>query len=159
MNKEQLLNTQPENLAGQAGLNKLFRFNHLYFAGYQTEESFLKLKELGIKRVIDLKNPGEVPFDDQDLANKCGLEYHNFPVNGAESLPKDRTTKINELVQDTNTPTLIYCMSGNRVGMWFASHLMLDHDFSIDQAVQKAQEAGMDKPPLADATKSLLASY
>ncbi len=150
MTKAELLELAAEDLAGTADFQKLRKFRDFFFSPRSSKEGLAALKELGVQKVIDLKTPQENEgFTDKENAVSLGLEYHNVPVASCSTLSKDRVRELNEILEvHEGKKALIYCASGNRAGAWLAAHLFFDHNFSIEEAISKAKQAGVDKEAL-----------
>jgi protein tyrosine phosphatase (PTP) superfamily phosphohydrolase (DUF442 family) len=154
--KEKFMNTDEkiENLDGEFELMKVRKFGNLYSGSCPQKETFEQLNHAGIRKIIDLKNPGETPFSDEELAKEVGLEYFNFPIGGIQDFQVETLQTIASLINDE--PVLVYCMSANRVGAWLTHHLKLLENLTIEDATQKGIEFGMDKPQLIEMTKAHL---
>lgn len=154
MSKQEILNTKIENLDGTLDFGKLRKFDNFYFSGIPTKEGLKKLKELGITKIIDF-NETEAS---KDLAAELGIEYINVPVGGCAALSVDKIRDVNSQL-DHSEKTLIHCLSGNRVGSWFAAHLFLTHNLDAKDAISKAQEAGLDNENVLEGTKDILHKF
>lgn len=159
MTKEELINLKVDKLDQKGAFSKLRKFRHLYFAGAPTEEGFKELQQLGVKKVIDLKPDEENQGSrEKEFAESNQISYHQVPVEGCHALTLNKVREVNEVVSDEKAPTLIYCRSGNRASAWLAVHLFLEHNFSIDEAINKAKETGMDKETIESETRKILSS-
>jgi uncharacterized protein (TIGR01244 family) len=160
MSKKEVLETKVENLDDKTSLDKLRKFKNLYVASKPQGDSFKELAKLGIKKVINIKKPEESLPNEAELAKDAGLEYVNIPVEGCRALDIGLVRQLNAEVGYLNEgPICIYCASGNRVSSWFANHLYIGHNFTIDEAIDKAKEIGMDKEPIEEGTREILAKY
>ncbi|MBC7998916.1 MAG: tyrosine-protein phosphatase [Leptolyngbya sp.] len=63
----------------------------LYRGGEPTREGLRKAKEMGVTTVLDLRNPGEMDFDEKELSKELGLKYIHMPMNS--KAPTDKQVK------------------------------------------------------------------
>ena len=87
-------------------------------AGVLKDGAVPRLKTLGFATVVDLRGPDEGTAVEKKAVGDAGIRYVNIPVRGA---PTDaQVTAFARVVEDAqNTPLLVHCASGNRVGaMW-----------------------------------------
>lgn len=155
MGKEELIKIIVENMDGKMGFGKLRRFGNFYFSGVPSKEGLQALKDAGITKIIDLNEPGEAGTPEAQWAKELGLDYVNVPVGGCHALSADKIEEVDKFL-DHDEKTLLHCMSGNRVSSWFASHLFYTHDLTEDQAIEYAQETGMDNMNILNNTKAVL---
>ncbi len=153
--KKEWLEIKVENLDGECDMMKLRKWANLYSGSRLMPETFSALKELGIKKIIDLKDPSETPFDEASLAQAAGLEYVNIPVHGMDSLDANRVKKIANEVR-SEVPTLVYCMSANRVPAWLCRHLGFEKISDIETIIKLGQQMGLDRGPAIEHTYHFL---
>ena len=81
-----------------------------------------KLKDAGIKLVIDLSEDSETPaFDEAAAVRAAGIEYRSLPIDGAAGLTSAHVVELDRLIAEAGKqPTLIHCASSNRVGALMA---------------------------------------
>lgn len=90
----------------------------LWISGQPAPAQFEQLPASGIRRVINLRPVGEAPdFDEAGAARRLGLAYRNLPIAGADDLTLVNVRALDALLAEApDTPTLLHCASGNRVG-------------------------------------------
>lgn len=119
-------------------------FGKSMLCGQPTAEEFAKAKELGIQRVITLREDGEVDWDQAGTLKKLGLEFHELGFRSPESLTDELLDKARKLLVDKNKkPVMLHCGSANRVGAIWAAHRALDEGLSVDEAMKEAKEVGL----------------
>ena len=90
---------------------------HIHTGGRITAEDLPALRAAGITHVIDLTPDAETPdFDEAAAVRAAGLSYANLPIAGAADLNRESVDAFDQLLRDTQGPTLVHCASGNRVG-------------------------------------------
>lgn len=102
------------------------------------------LKQAGCELVVDCRDPMEPrPIAEPEEAARAGLEYVVIPVGHTRG--EDETLRrIREVLQASvgKRKVFYHCASGNRVGASLIPYLMLDQEFSEEDAVTTAMRAG-----------------
>lgn len=77
---------------------------------------------IGIRRIINLRPPSEdAGFDEAEKTSQLGLDYSVLGIAGLQDLNLENVRKFDALLaQNPDTPTLVHCASGNRVGALMA---------------------------------------
>lgn len=124
------------------------RLGDIYLAGQPSQNDFAVAKREGIKTVINLRQPSELPFDQKETLKNLGLEYHHIPF----ALPQTLTDKVFEkclkvLSDRKKQPVLLHCKSANRVGAIWLVHRVLNDKVQYDKALKEAKEVGLRYPP------------
>lgn len=126
------------------GLMHLFQVDNFYFAGQPTPESFEKIKELGIKRIFNLRSPGEMDFSwEKTLCSELGLEYREIPIMGQNGFSKEGVEKLNELLAESKDNEFIHCGTANRVAGWSIIYFVRCKGLTFDEAVDTASQSGL----------------
>lgn len=126
-------------------------------AGLPTEAQIRTLAQEGYKTVIDLMPPEESRgFDEPKAAQEAGLRYVNVPVT-LPSLDQATVDKFLETMRTAEKPVVVHCASSNRVGALYYAWLVLEKGMSKDQALEKAQAAGLRHPELTEKIQKLVA--
>jgi len=143
----------PQEPAKDASFIKNFlRVNEQICTGGQpTMAELEKLKQEGVRAVINLRRPSEYNAEEEAAkASELGLHYVNIPVDSSE--PKD--AQVDEFLKATddpaNRPAFIHCGSANRVGaFWMVRRVLRDH-WSLEKADDEAKKIGMHSPKLRE---------
>ena len=88
--------------------------------GQPRNEHLSKLKDEGVRAIINLRQPGEHRAEEEKAeAERLGLRYFNIPVAFAE--PKEeQVTEFLKLTDDAaNRPAFIHCTGAVRVGAFW----------------------------------------
>ena len=118
--------------------------NCVYLAGQPSADDFVVARKSGIKTVVDLRNPGELGWDEGAFVRKLGMEYHRIPFSAPESLTADVFSQVRALLNDwKNRPLILHCRSANRVGAVWLAHRVLDAGLPYDQALDEARQIGL----------------
>lgn len=99
----------------------------LYRSGEPTEAGLRKLKEMGVKTVIDLRAPSEFPINEPKIAKELGLKYVNLVMTSKAPTEKQVNTMLKEIKKAQEKPedgsVLVHCAHGSdrtgcMVGIW-----------------------------------------
>lgn len=117
----------------------------LYFSEQPDAESLQVARSNGVTTVINLREPGEIDWDEQAAARAQGLEYFNVPIaRQSDTLDANALAQINAIIDArAGQPVLIHCASGNRAAAWFATHLVEAHAMPQSEALTIAEQVGL----------------
>jgi uncharacterized protein (TIGR01244 family) len=126
-------------------------------AGQPTGEQIQILAEEGYKTVINLRPPAEPHgVNEPAAARQNGMAYVNVPVT-LETLDQATVDKFLETMKKAERPVLVHCASSNRVGALYYAWLVLEKGMPAQEAMAKAQAAGLRSPELTQAIEKLVA--
>ncbi len=116
-----------------------------------------RLKQAGIRLVIDLSEDSETPdFDEGSAVRAAGIEYRSLPIEGAAGLTSGHVDELDRLIAEAgNKPTLIHCASSNRVGALMALRAASLQGRSPEAAIEVGKAWGLKS--LEPAVKQQLA--
>ena len=119
--------------------------------GQPTAAHLTAAREAGLRVVLDIRDPMEPrPFDEPTLVANLGMTYVNIPVSSA-TMNHETWDRIRESLQEHADENLLFhCNSGSRVGGVMIAHLVLDHGFTPDDAVNEAMRIGLRSPDLIE---------
>lgn len=114
----------------------------LYRGGEPTKEGLRKAKEMGITTIFDLRNPGEMAFDEKAAAKELGMTYVSMPMNSkaptAKQIKKlvDAIDRAKGNTTETASPgqsVFVHCAHGSdrtgcMVGIWRVMRDGYDYD-------------------------------
>lgn len=129
---------------------------HRIVSGAIDEAAVVKLREAGVRHVINLRTPEENPgFDESRAVTEQGLAYHALPITGRDSLTMANARSLDELLKQIgDEPVLIHCASGNRVGALVAVREAWIKGRSPDEAIAEGKRWGLTK--LEDTVRTVL---
>jgi uncharacterized protein (TIGR01244 family) len=86
--------------------------------GDQPRETDLEqLKKDGVATIVNLRLPGEetplTPAEEQALAKKLGLQYHNLPIS-LDKLDAAQVKELREILGNSPGPIFVHCGMGQR---------------------------------------------
>ncbi len=130
-------------------IRNFLRVNKEFCTGGQPRNEHLaKLKEDGVRAIINLRQPGEHRADEEKAeAERLGLRYFNIPVAYAE--PKEeQATEFLKLTDDpANRPAFIHCTGAIRVGAFWMIRRVLRDGWTIEDAEKEAEKIGLREAP------------
>jgi len=115
------------------------------FRGAQPSPLGLKdLAALGIKRVIDLREPGPGTKSEEEQLKKLGLKYINIPFRELSAPSNDQIEAVLTLLGDGEIPTFIHCRRGkDRTGTAIACYRVQHDGWDNQRALREAKSYGM----------------
>ncbi len=116
-----------------------------YGAGQPEADSFSAFAAAGVKHVINLRPPTEIPnLNEAAIVTKAGMAYYNVPISGAADLTHDKVVLIDKLLRQIGDESvLLHCSSSNRVGAVMALRAAWLKGASTDQAIAIGQQWGL----------------
>src|SRR5215207_263277 len=130
-------------------IRNFLRVNREFCTGGQPRNEHLaKLKEEGVRAIINLRPPGEHRAEEERAeAERLGLRYFNIPVVFGE--PKEeQATEFLKLTDDpANRPAFIHCTAAIRVGAFWMIRRVLRDDWKIEDAEAEAVKVGLRESP------------
>ena len=119
--------------------------DHVYRGAQPTEQGFKNLAKLGIKTVVDLRQPGDLSWNEEKIVRAAGMEYVTVPMNGMETPSNEKVVKVLALLEDASTgPVFVHCKRGaDRTGAVIACYRMEHDRWKNDQALSEAKSLGM----------------
>ena len=118
---------------------------HLYRGAQPNDEGFASLAKIGVKTIIDLREPGERSQYEQSAVTAAGMKYINVPMTGLTPPSDSEITKILGILEDGSSgPVFVHCMRGaDRTGAVIAAY-RIEHDgWANNRALSEAKAMGM----------------
>ena len=119
--------------------------DQVWTGGQPWEEHFPKLKDAGVKVVINLRPPAELEgIREEAKVKELGMTYFNIPVSFSEpdELDADDFLKLTD-EQLKNGPVFIHCAVGSRVGAFWMIRRVLRDGWDVEKALEEANRIGM----------------
>ncbi len=117
----------------------------LVTGGQPTARHLAALKQAGCELILDCRDPMEPrPLSEPDEVKQAGMEYIVIPVGHTRG--QDETLRRIREVLSANAgkkkKVFFHCASGNRVGATLIPYLMMDQEFTEEEAVNAAMRTG-----------------
>jgi uncharacterized protein (TIGR01244 family) len=138
--------------------------DNVWTAGQPTMDQFAKLKQEGVKVVINLRVPSEgnnIGVTEAAKAKEMGLAYFNIPVVFGDPKPQsvDEFLRVTD-AQLKNGPVLIHCAAAVRVSAFWMIRRVLRDGWTFDQALQEANKIGLgNQPQLVEFARQYIAGH
>ena len=130
-------------------IRNFLRVNKDFCTGGQPRNEHLaKLKEGGVRAIINLRPPSEHRAEEERAeAERLGLRYFNIPVVYRE--PKEeQVTEFLKLTDDeANRPAFIHCTGAIRVGAFWMIRRVLRDGWTVEEAEKEAEKVGLREAP------------
>lgn len=140
------------------GMMYLWQVDNLLLAGQPHPSSFEHIKNLGVTKIINVRNEAEMDFSgDKEIASSLDMEYEQFPICVNGVLSPDNCKRLSEMLDEDKTH-FIHCGSANRVGGWLITYLTQYRKMDFDDAVMIAQGNGLSNPGFIDQAEEIIDS-
>jgi tyrosine-protein phosphatase SIW14 len=133
----------PQDLTGIRNFHNVN--SQIYRGGQPTQEGFQKLSQLGIKTVIDLRQPGDRSLAEKKIVEAAGMHYVSVPMRGFQTPTAEQITKVLSLFNDSTAgPVFVHCRRGaDRTGTVVACYRISHDGWENTRALAEARSLGM----------------
>ena len=130
-------------------IRNFLRVNREFCTGGQPRNEHLaKLKEEGVKAIINLRQPGEHRAEEEKAeAERLGLRYFNIPVAFGEPKEEQATEFLRLTDDEANRPAFIHCTGAIRVGAFWMIRRVLRDGWTVERAEEEAEKIGLREVP------------
>ena len=130
-------------------IRNFLRVNKDFCTGGQPRNEHLaKLKEEGVKAIINLRPPSEHRAEEERAeAERLGLRYFNIPVVFREPKEEQATEFLRLTDDEANRPAFIHCTAAIRVGAFWMIRRVLRDGWTIEEAEKEAEKVGLREAP------------
>jgi len=120
--------------------------DNLYRGAQPGAEGLANLKKLGIKTIINLRQPGKSWEAEVDQARTHGLVFTNIPFSGLGRPKEEDVRHVLALIEALPSPIFIHCEHGcDRTGTVIACYRIQHDKWSNDAALAEAEHYGISK--------------
>jgi uncharacterized protein (TIGR01244 family) len=125
--------------------NGLSPADGLCTGGQPQAEHLRAAQAQGVRVVINLRPPSEpCDFNEGELVQALGMRYINIPVAGPADLTQVNAQRLADALNAAgDSPVLVHCASGNRVGALFALKARFLDGAGIDDALAAGRATGL----------------
>ena len=127
-------------------LPKFSQVNPNLFRGAQPKEGGIdRLKNMGIKTIINLRDSNDQTKNEEDQATTRGLHYFNIPLPNFDRPSDETVSQILLLITSAeNQPVFVHCKRGSdRTGTIIALYRIEFDGWTGDRAKSEAKQHGM----------------
>ena len=118
---------------------------NLITGGQPSPDQFADLAEGGLSTVINLRTENESGNTESDLIESLGMNYVSIPISGADDLTEANALLLAEALEQAESPVLLHCGSGNRVGALLAMKAFYVDEMSAEDALALGTAAGVTR--------------
>ncbi|NVJ96737.1 MAG: protein tyrosine phosphatase family protein [Alphaproteobacteria bacterium] len=123
--------------------------------GQPSAEDLVRLREQGIKTVINLRGQGEVTkhadpkiaerfnYPEDEIVKSFGMNYFHIPVSSKDGLTPENAKLLDEALKAAGDGVLVHCGSGNRVGAMMALRAFHVQGKEAEEALAIGKAAGL----------------
>ncbi|HEV2380522.1 MAG TPA: tyrosine-protein phosphatase [Terriglobia bacterium] len=135
-------------LAGSSvpGIHNFYQVdNHVYRGAQPTNEGLSYLAKIGVKTVLDLREPGERSAAEEHAVTALGMQYVSVPMGGLTAPTAAQISKILALLEDKTTgPVFVHCRRGaDRTGAVIGAYRVDFDHWDNARALREAMSDGM----------------
>jgi len=136
-------NELPQAVPGVGNFHKVD--NHVYRGAQPSDEGFRNLAKLGVKTIIDLREPGERSVAEEKAVTAAGMRYVAIPMKGMQKPTDESIAKALDLLEDKGTgPVFVHCKRGaDRTGDVIACYRVEHDQWKNAAALAEARSLGM----------------
>ncbi len=140
--------------------NNVHRVGWLFLSGQFTPADIEAIKEANITRVITLRKPEELKWDEKVAIEAAGLHWFEFPFREPAELSDDVFDQARKLLRESGqTRTLLHCGTANRVGGVWLAYRVLDQQVNWDAALAEAKTIGLKNDAYIARAKEYVESH
>jgi protein tyrosine/serine phosphatase len=129
----------------ETGIENFGKVNENYYRGSQpTKQQYHRLKEMGIKTIIDLRRDRKTEAN--SWATESGLHYFNIPLTASKAATEEQTNYFLSLVNDpAHWPVYVHCKGGrHRTGALTAVYRITRNGWTPEQAFKEMKQYDFD---------------
>jgi tyrosine-protein phosphatase SIW14 len=119
--------------------------DHVFRGAQPSIKGFQALANIGVKTVIDLREPGSRSETEKKAVERAGMQYIAVPLNGYRAPTPEQVSKLLGLLNDSSTgPVFVHCRRGaDRTGTVIACYRMSHDHWDNKKALSEALSYGM----------------
>lgn len=115
----------------------------LYRGAQPTRNGLEQLAALGVKTVINLRQPGDVFPDEEATVKALGMTYLSMPMSGVKAPTLEQMAEILTAIEKAEGPVFVHCQFGcDRTGIVVACW-RIAHGWSNEKALAEAETYGI----------------
>jgi tyrosine-protein phosphatase SIW14 len=134
----------PERAAAREVRNFHQVDEHIFRGAQPTPLGLQELGALGIRQVIDLREPGPATTFEKEQAKKLGIKYLNVPLPELSAPSNEQIQTVLKLLAGKDVPTFIHCRRGkDRTGTVIACYRMQHYGWENRKALREAKLNGL----------------
>jgi len=119
--------------------------DNVYRGGQPASGGVQRLKELGVRTIVNLRYERDLIDSEAAEAEAAGLRYVNVPMVGLNRPTEGQVARILALIDDpVNRPVFIHCKAGSdRTGAMVACYRIARARWTAERAIEECFRYGM----------------
>ncbi len=122
-----------------------FQGESILVGGQPTPRQLERANEFGYRTVINLRQPDEKDNTDPQRVQDLGMTYVSIPINGPADMTEEKARVLAGALEAAESPVIVHCASGNRVGGLFAMRAFYIDGMSPEEALAVGKAAGLTR--------------
>lgn len=153
--------TQQVIQPSQLGETKVVKkYDNWLFASQPSEKDLAAAKEAGVERVITLRNPAEIKWDESKVVRDLEMEFSQLPVEFPGGLTSEKLNEVCIALEDAEgKPALLHCGSAVRVGAVWMAYRATRQAIPLEQAQAEAEAIGLTSPEAVEMIKAYVLAW
>ncbi len=121
------------------------KINEQVYRGAQpSPQGFQNLARLGIKVVLDLREPGSRSDNERAVVQAAGMKYVSMPFRGFGAPTAEQMAQALSLLAANDGPVFVHCRRGaDRTGTVIACYRISHDHWQGTKALEEAKSCGM----------------
>jgi uncharacterized protein (TIGR01244 family) len=141
-----------DDVAANVPIQRFQRVDENLYRGSQPDaEGFRKLKEIGVKTIINFRIESDaLETREQEIVESLGMRYVHVPIKDGNfftwfrRIPGETVKKFFAVLESEQGPFFVHCRRGtDRTGAMVAFYRMARHGWDAARAKNEANEVGM----------------
>lgn len=100
------------------------------------------IRDAGYRSIVDLRTEAENGPGREEV-EALGMAFYRLPIAGEAGLSAENARRFATLLEEAETPLVVHCASGNRVGALFALKAFYVDGLDADAALEVGRKAGL----------------
>jgi len=119
--------------------------DHVFRGAQPSNAGFAELAKMGVKTVVDLREPGSRSDSEKKTVEADGMKYISIPLNGYGAPSNETVLKLIGFLDDkTAGPVFVHCRRGaDRTGTILACYRITHDHWENAKALAEAKTFGM----------------
>lgn len=136
------------------------KYDKWLFASQPSEKDLAAAKEAGVERVITLRNPNELKWNEAEVVRELEMEFSQLPVEYPDGLTTEKLDKVCIALEDAEgKPALLHCGSAIRVGAVWMAYRATRQNIPLEQAQAEAEAIGLKSPEAIETIKAYVLAW
>ena len=136
------------------------KYDNWLFASQPSEKDLAAAKAAGVARVITLRNPAELKWDEAKVVRELEMEFSQLPVEFPDGLTGEKLDEVCVALEDAEgKPSLLHCGSAVRVGAVWMAYRATRQGVPLEQAQAEAEAIGLKNPEAIETIKAYVLTW